>query len=75
VPHTYRITTRRPVACVFVPLLEDVDADELRVESTGRILLISDQVVIHTPRTIAVRRVDPRECHVEHACAGREREG
>jgi len=69
---TYRLTWRHPWAVPGVALLEDVDADEVRTEDHGRrLVLVADVVVILSPRTMVVRRVDPLVISVESLCPRR----
>jgi hypothetical protein len=56
----YRITYR-PYAAPRQMLLEDVVADELRVDPSGLYTLTRQVLVMNRPRTVVVRRVHVRD--------------
>jgi len=70
---TYRLTWRHPRAVPRLPLLEDVDADDVLTEGSKRLVLVADVVMFTaTVRTVVVRRVDANGTQVECLCPRRQ---
>jgi hypothetical protein len=58
--HTWRITYR-PYAGPRSPLIEDVDADDLELETNGCYVLTRYQLIVNQPRRVIALRVHPRD--------------
>jgi len=70
---TFRLTWRHPRAVPCLPLLEDVDADDVLTEGSRPVVLVADVVLLSSSlRTVVVRRVDADNTQVECLCPRRQ---